>query len=396
MPNPDAIPAANAIASPSVRLTIVDTVVGRRPGGHQADYLTALEDALGPAGATCFAPFRRGANRDLLSSRWKRLRFLLAGYRALVARRTGYVFGEGSPSTFLLVPNPDFIDFFCAYFAVRLRWRPPTAIYLFVLRRSASGIVGHSGWKSRALEKIVRSLARSGHLHPVSDSRSALSSWERITGTHGSLVSIPVRQRPAGLPPRSSDDPVVFGLAGLFRPEKGAAYYRDVIEIALAVPAEIRVQVPDPIEDPVFPEAARLRVKFGDHKAVRFLHGHLDNETFTEFVSAIDVLVLPYDVASYGTGTSGIMHEVLALGGSVVTTRFTWAVDTFEDHPSVFWLDALTAACLGKQMAAAAKWSLRCRDGTETAVRPDPDEFRHSWLKAIRNAGTGDITGTTN
>lgn len=258
----------------------------------------------------------------------------------------------------------------------------------------APGIVGRAGWKSRALEKIVRSLARSGHLHPVSDSRSALSSWERIAGTHGSLISIPVRKRPTGMPHRSSDDPVVFGLAGLFRPEKGAPYYQDVVEAALALPvsAEIVVQLPDPREDSDFPEAACLRAKFGDHKAVRSLHGHLDNKAFTEFISSIDVLVLPYDVASYGTGTSGIMHEVLALGGSVVTTRFLWAEDTFADHPSVFWLDALTAACLEEQMAAAARWSRQSRDGADTAVRPHPDDFRQSWLSAIRKAGAGDIT----
>lgn len=96
-------------------ITIVDTVVGRRPGGHQADYLTALEEALRPMASETFAPFRGGANTALLSSRWRRLKFLLRQFRKLIPRR---------PSTgraTLIVPNPDFIDFVAAFLAVRLR-----------------------------------------------------------------------------------------------------------------------------------------------------------------------------------------------------------------------------------------------------------------------------------
>lgn len=377
-------------AQPPSRITIVDTVVGRRAGGHQADYLAALEDALRPLKTECFAPFRDGADTALLMSRRKRLKFLLCRFRALTRQ------SAPAPPVILVLPNPDFIDFVSAFFAVRLRWRAPAATFLFVLRRAAPGVVGRAGWKSRALEAIVRSLARRGHLHPVSDSRSALSAWERLTGVPGSLVSIPVRERPADVPPKSAEDAVVFGLVGLLRPEKGAAFYRRVIDIALSVPgpARIDVQLPDIADDAAFPEAGHLRTAYGGHGSVRFLNGHLDNQTFTRLVSGIDVLVLPYDVESYGTGTSGIMHEVLALGGSVVTTRFAWALEEFGDHPNVFWLDTMTAGHLADRMKTAAGHALRCRGGTTTAG--GPDRFRQSWFDALRNArrdGTGSVPG---
>lgn len=262
------------------------------------------------------------------------------------------------------------------------------------MRRGSAGIVGKAGWKSRALEIIVRSLARSGHFHPVSDSASALSSWENLTGTSGSLVTIPVRQRPADLPPKSTDDAVVFGLVGLFRPEKGAAFYGKVIETALALagPLRIDVQLPDTSEDDAFPDAVALRKAHDGNDAVRFLNGHLDNETFSRLVSDIDVLILPYDIESYGTGTSGIMHEVLALGGTVVTTRFTWAVEEFGDRKEVLWLDSLEPRHLQDKLSEARELALYMRESAASPVSRQSDTFRSSWIAAIARS-TGTSTG---
>lgn len=374
------MPAPVAESCPPI--TIIDTVVGRRPGGHQADYLAALEDALGPMASESFAPFRNGANTALLTSRWRRLEYLLSRFRALAAR------SSADGRAVLILPNPDFVDFVAAFLAVRLRLRAPAAVFLFVLRRGASGIVGRSGWKSTALEKIVRSLARRGHLHPVSDSRSALSFWEGLTGTPGSLVTIPVRERPADIPPKAEGEAVRFGLVGLFRPEKGAAFYSRVIDAALDLPgpAQIDVQLPDTAADDSFPEAAALRLAHRNTDAVRFLNGHLDNDAFTRLVSGIDVLVLPYDIESYGTGTSGIMHEVLALGGCVVTTRFTWAADEFADDSRVLWLDSLAPGHLRVKLSEARQIAESARKAANRAHTPSPETFREGWLSAIDRA----------
>jgi hypothetical protein len=376
-------------------ITIVDTVIGRRPAGHQEDYLRALEAAFAPADGAddrtvdvqTFAPFRNGAGHGLRTSRLRRLVFLVRAYRAIVRAR-----GPGV----ILLPSSDFIDFVAYYLAAHVRLTRPRVRALFVLRRDAGGIVGNGGWKPRLLEWIVRRTARAGTLHPVSDSRVALLDWQRLTGVRGSLIAIPDRRRPPDMPPRTAADPVTFGLVGLYRPEKGAAHYEAIVAGVVALPSpevRIEVQLPDVAEDATHPAAARIRATWRDHPQVRLHSGHLGDDAYTRLICGIDVLLLPYDVASYGTGTSGIMHEVLALGGLVAATRITWAAAEFDGHPDVVWLDTPTEAADPALLERLRYRVLADRHGAAGGKRNGArDDFAESWANAIRDAESGPVS----
>lgn len=362
-------------------ITIVDSAVGRRPGGHQEDYLVALEGALRDCRATTLAPFRGESAAAAIHKqqpRWRQYWDHLRALRSLIRR------GE---QRLLVFPNPDFRDFVIFFTAIQLRMKPRCVIALFVLRRNATGIVGQPGRKVLILTRLVRNLARSGHLYPVSDAHNALRDWCRLTGTNGSLVTIPVRERPPGNPLKMESDPVVFGLLGLYRPEKGIEHYDLIVRatLSLPLPVRIRIQLPD-LRDCMRDSQARdLQESWKDRAEVQISFGHLDTDAYTRLVSDVDVLILPYDVAQYGTGTSGVMFEALQLGAVVVSTRFEWAVDTFANQPRVVWLDAVNAAFLAQALREAAKLALEERKERRPVIATG-GEFATSWRDAIAAA----------
>ncbi len=211
---------------------ISDFVTGRIKGGHQSDYLAALEVAVSQFGAVTIAPYRDEYTDDAgflqisptasgFGLYWKRLR----QFHNLLRNRQVQL---------ILFPSPEFLDFVVFFGASILRVSKHSTVALFVFRRDAAGIIGRVSWKSRLIYRMVRWLAKRHYLYPISDSMACLTYWEAITGLQGSLVSIPIRRLPVVSPPKRAGDPLTIGLIGLFRLEKGAAMYDRVITEAFA------------------------------------------------------------------------------------------------------------------------------------------------------------------
>lgn len=363
------------------QIAIVDTVTGRRHGGHQADYLNVLEDALGDSLIETYAPFRNIDAKDEVPAKLIRLYAIIRGIRKLIGRREKLI---------LIYHTPEFLDFVAFYAAAgfsRIHSKEKVA-GLFVFRRDAAGIIGRSGWKAAVLVWIARRLAKSGLLFPVSDSSAALKMWERTLGISGQLVAIPVRPRPAESAAKKPEDPITFGLIGQFRPEKGTPHYGGIVGAALSTSpdAEIILQLPGNAPDATPPEAEILRASLAGQGRARLVAGYLPDNEYTRLLAEIDVLVLPYDVRSYGLGTSGVMFEILSMNGVVLTTRFEWAVSEFADHPNVFWMETLEDVEIKRGLRAAAEKvrELRARDSDDS--RPGTIAFRASWLEAIQRA----------
>ena len=355
-------------------------VTGRITGGHQSDYLAALEAAISPLGASTIAPYRDGhtdvADLPRISPKTSRLGRYWASlwlFHKLLGNRRAQL---------ILFPSPEFRDFVIFFLASILRISRHTTIALFVFRRDAAGIVGRISWKSRLIDRMVRWLARHHYLYPISDSKVVLTYWETITGLPGSLVGIPVRRPATAKPPKQATDPLIIGLIGRFRLEKEAAAYDRVTEEAFAFgpPTRVILQLNASGNDEEERLAAELRRKWRGKEHVQIIDEHFDADAYASLLGSLDILVLPYDVARYGVGTSGIMFETLAMGGVVATTRFEWGIERFQDNPNVVWMNDAEPATIRNALKAAAKLVV---SGPKVQLS---DDFASSWHAAIQRA----------
>jgi hypothetical protein len=268
---------------------------------------------------------------------------------------------------------------------VTLFARRRRAVAVFVLRRSGATGSGPMRLLSRLSERGVHRLVRRRRLWPASDSPLALDQVEEATGVRGTLVPIPPRRATAPAGPRSGA-PVV-SLLGSFRMEKGAAHYDAVVRAALdqRPDVELDVQVGEgQAADGSAALARELRDAWGDHDRVRLHDAFIAADEYDAIVTRTDVVVLPYDVDAYGTGTSGILHEVLAAGGVVLTTPIAWALSEYDDHPRVRFLHAADAETLTREVGEAIELALEARADPPAAA--GDDAFAARWNDAVTAA----------
>lgn len=132
----------------------------------------------------------------------------------------------------------------------------------------------------------------------------------------------------------------VFAFSGVMRHEKGIKFYDEIIDLTLKT-----------IENSFFVVHAvyldkkmktfydHLKNKYKQNNRTMFIDRFLTDDEYSWFVGAIDVMVLPYDVKLYSSGTSGPMQETLSLGGSIICTKLEWAMDEFDGQNKIFWMD---------------------------------------------------------
>lgn len=361
-------------------VVIVDFLTGRMKGGHQDDYLAALERALAEFRSVTVAPYRDVApaapSQFAIRPPGGRLRRYLAGIR--VCRQ----FLNADKPTLIIFPNNDFRDYVVFAVAALLRRRAGRGLGVFVMRRDGAGITG-SARLGRALERLVAWLCDHAPFFMVSDARAAMDHWRAKTGKDGPIVSIPLRQIPPTAK-RRDDRALVVGLLGSFRAEKGAGKYNELIELALAEDSDLRVECQLSMNVPPaeYVLAQAIVDRWSGHPRVTLHIGHLDAEGFSRLLHAVDVVVLPYDAASYGKGTSGIMFEAIGAGRIALITPIVWAVSEYGDHPNVVWLPDTEAATLRIGLRNALD---RARDArlSGTAHEPDRDRFRETWIAAL-------------
>lgn len=358
---------------PSDRVVIVDFGTGRFVGGHNEDYLTALERAVVGFRPVVVAPFRRGGQ----VGRVAQYRSELRTYLAHLGRRDG-------GRTVVISHSPEFRDIVLFWLATKIRWRSD-AVGLFLFRRWADGIVGRNNWRARLLERLVPGLIRSRWIYPVSDSRSALADWTAGTGSTGTLIAIPPPLGSSAPHPRPTGGPVV-GLVGRLRIEKGARIYDLIIRETLATDATatVRVQVSEGVADELADIADRLRRDWAAEPRVEILTGHLTPEAYADLIRTTDVVVLPYEPSTYSSGTSGVMHDTLALGRVVLATQIEWAGEAFAGRDDVIWLQGTDPSAIRAGLEAAFRRAMARR--VAVGMQPPADTFARDWLEAIRAA----------
>ena len=357
----------------SARVVIVDFGTGRFVGGHNEDYLAALQRALEGVRPITVAPFKNGPRLGRVERYVLQLRTLL--------RELG---GPGGRRTMVISHSPEFPDIALFWLATKMR-RRSDAVGLLLFRRRAEGIVGRDNWKAGLLERIVPGLIRSGWIYPVSDSRSALADWTTGTGTTGTLIAIPPPLGSSATHPRPIGGPVV-GLVGRLRIEKGARVYDLIIRETLGIDAKAiaKVQLSEGLVGEEADIAERLRRDWAADPRVEILTGHLTPEAYADLIGSSDVIVLPYEQSTYGGGTSGVMHDTLAIGRVVLATKIEWAEEAFAGRDDVIWLRGTDPAAIRAGLEAAFRRAMARRVGV--GMQPPADTFARDWLDAIRAA----------
>lgn len=353
-------------------IAIVDFLSGRGHGGHYDDYLAALTEALADYAPHVIAPFAQGESAP--NGRLGIYRVEFDGYRRALRKRSG-------EERVAIIHSAHFSDYLCIWAASRTLGRVPRSKVLLVLRRSPTPESMAVGNKllGRLLIWMITELIKRGKIHPVSDSEVALEAWlKRAPGASGELVALP----PV---PGSSDDeaptvelPAAEGplvvIAGRMRGEKGSANYPEVVDAALEVLPDGAIALQTCEDDEVSRIALqKIRSSHEGDPRVALLGEHLTGADYHALLSAADIVVLPYDVAVYGTGTSGVVSDALALGAVVVVSPIEWVTSTYADDPRVILLEG----SINDAIAEAAT-----RLNTDSATT-DPEAFAKSWQAAV-------------
>ncbi|MBJ7457898.1 MAG: glycosyltransferase [Thermoleophilaceae bacterium] len=352
----------------SSQVTIVDFLSGRGFGGHYDDYLAALTDALAEYSPEVIAPFAQG--RPEPGGRFGIYREEFSGYRRALKK-----------SDAVVVHSAQFSDYLCLWAAARSVRKRDRATCLLVLRRSPtpeSMAVGDERLGRFLIKRIV-GMIRRGVIHPVSDSAVALDAWLKTApGVEGELVALPpVPGAADGETPTiklpTPNGPLV-AIAGRMRGEKGSANYPEVVDATLELLPDGAIALQTCEDDEVSRVALqKIRAAHDGDPRVALLGEHLTGADYHALLSAADIVVLPYDVAVYGTGTSGVVSDALALGAVVVVSPIEWVVSEFSRNPRVVLLNSSVKEALESAVA---------RLGSASSSESGAD-FAASWQAAL-------------
>ncbi|MDQ3936255.1 MAG: glycosyltransferase, partial [Actinomycetota bacterium] len=333
------------------QILVLELALGRLSGGHNEDYLAAVLAGLDDRAPVVWAPDRDGWGRP---PGWARRAQDIALAWLAMHPPKGH-------RRILITQNPSAWELLTLR-AVTLLSRRRRGVAVFVLRRS--GMTG-----SRFLERLssladrsVRSLVRSRRLWPASDSSLVLNELREATGVQGTLLPIPVRRSALAAGPRTG--PPVVSLVGAFRREKGAAHYRAVVEAALEHDPTVEVDVQlggGSAADDSAALAAELQEAWAGEPRVRAHGTFLAADEYDAILARSDIVVTPYEVEVYGTGTSGVINEALAAGAVVLTTPIAWAVSEYDEHPRVRFLPATDRRTIARELGEAIDLGLRAR-----------------------------------
>jgi glycosyltransferase involved in cell wall biosynthesis len=349
-----------------------------RSDGHNDHYLRSLEDVFHDWPLKVWAPYRDG---------WAR-----AGRLGSLVQQLALAWRAFHPPKnelrVVIVQNPWAVEKLLLTLASL--WPRRRVIAVFVLRRTGDDAhaLAHP-WSARAARiarVLVARLIRRGWLYPVSDSSLALDDWRsRGRVWVGSLVALPPPPGlNAGRLPTRSGGPVV-ALVGSFRTERGAPHYNMVIEAAVELLEDVTldVQLGGQVQDGSVDFAESVRLRWRDDPRVRLHARYLADAEYVALLARADVVVLPYDATSYTTGTSGVLHEAVALGATVLTAPLAWATKDYAGHPRVHFIDRWDPETLRRELPGVTAAAVATRQPPVTAVS---DDFARSWGGAVSAA----------
>ena len=361
-----------AAARRPAEILILELAAGRWSGGHHSDYLEALLEVLADRHPRLFAPYLKGRKkRNRMAQTFHDLWMVWRSFTS--APPQGRIVIAQAPSPWELL--------FCRLVTLGRR---RSVVALFVLRRTDRESTGVAAAKDWLTGRVTDSLIHGRRVWPASDSTPALDSLRRRTGVQGSSLDLPGTRALIEEPRR--DGPLSVGLLGAFRLEKGARYYDTAIRAALDSLPDVSLDVQTEVQHPDGSAeiGSQLRKAWLDHPQVRLHDGYLPSESYAHLLGGCDIIILPYVVNEYGTGTSGVLHEAVTMGCTVLATPIVWARQEYGHHPHVVFLEGTDQKAFTAGLREAASRAMRHR--TAARVQNQEGIFATSWQDALAAA----------
>jgi hypothetical protein len=245
-------------------------------------------------------------------------RFLLGAWSFRSALRRGGV----RPDDVLLVPSARPAEILGVATALDSRMQPRAVVLNFMLDDFNPVLRTRNPLLVRSLYRLALGLVRArtdgGRLVLTCQSdtlaRSVSAAGRVDVAVYPMIKSYPPRAA------RSAGDSPTIGFLGAPRSDKGERLLPSLIDCcARSLPASrIVVQLGDPTAD--------VRTA-GWPANVDVLPVGLDRGRYFKLVNEIDVVVLPYDVRTFGTMTSGVYAEAVACGCVAIVPAGTWMAE---------------------------------------------------------------------
>ncbi len=276
----------------------------------------------------------------------------------------------------IILPTPTTHDILCLYILSSIT----KAKIIFFKRR----IYDDNLFKEALLNFFLRSFFKKSNFVLVSDSNKILSSENTFNETF--KIDIPNREFSEILKPMEVNIPesvgLIFAFTGVLREEKGVYLYEDIIKRTLSkIPHSIFLIHAVANDKNMKKKLEDLEKTFKLNSRVIFLSRYISDEEYAWILNKIDVLVLPYNVKSYSSGTSGPFMEALSCGKKIVSTKLDWAFEKFCDNSNVFWVDELNPSSFEAATSKLTKDSVSIEDNK---VFHTSSSFKNSWEDAIK------------
>lgn len=167
----------------------------------------------------------------------------------------------------------------------------------------------------------------------LADTAPLTQLWSAGLGLPVAVAPLPVVAPPVRTSPPAEPPHLVF--VGGARAEKGYALLpRLVRSLAGAARFTLHSGAIGPADDPMVQRAHRaLHAMVGP--GLRLLERPLEPEEYGALLAEADLLLLPYDAASYGPRSSGILAEARAIGVPAVVPAGCWMADEVGPDPAL-------------------------------------------------------------
>ncbi len=239
--------------------------------------------------------------------------------------------------------------------------------------------------KGKILNLLMECLYKKRNILFVSDSNLILKKIKSVNSKF--KISIPKRKIQKFEPEEqinflNLDFKPVFAFSGVMRNEKGIKLYDEIIDLTLdTIENSFFVVHGVYLDNKMKTYYDRLKSKYKQNNRTMFIDRFLTEEEYSWFVGAIDVMVLPYDVELYSSGTSGPMQETLSSGGSVISTKLEWAMDEFDEQNKIFWMDNYDMESYEESLE---KFILKGYNNNDSQI--NLSTFKEDWDKTIKYA----------
>lgn len=275
-----------------------------------------------------------------------------------------------------ILPTPTTYDILCLYI---LRYLTKAKIIFFKRR-----IYDDNFTKDALLNFFLKSLFSKSNFVLVSDSNKILTLENPLNKTF--QIDIPSREFSEISKPEEVNIPelasLTFAFTGVLREEKGVYLYEDIIKQTLSkIPYSIFLIHAVANEKNMKNKLDELENTFSSNPRVIFLSRYISDKEYAWILNKIDVLVLPYNVKSYSSGTSGPFMEALSCGKKILSTKLDWAFEKFCNNSNIFWIDDLMPSSIEEALLKLSKDNLPF-DSKKTVETSS--SFKDSWEKAIK------------